>query len=387
MSNNSNKQHDDVSDQDALRPDSTNNIAAEPLAGQIEPLAPLPPPVQEKLEVPAVGTYKKWPALLGLLLVFLLIVVGLWLANRPKPGQLQGMVEADSFNVATKVPSRVNRLLVEEGEQVKAGQVLATLSSPELEAKQQQAEASLQSARALDQTAKRGSREENIASLHANWQSLLAQAQLADSTYKRSKNLFDEGVISRQRYEESLAAKNSAAQGAEAARQQYLRAERGSTPEQLSSADAQLKIAQAAVFEASALNKETRLISPVDGEVDKKFANPGELVAAGIPLYTVINSKDQWVSIHLKEDEFYKLKMGDVLHGDVPALQAKNIAFKVSHIAAEGSFATWKATRESSGYDIRTFAIKLKPQQAVEGLRPGMSVLFTWPQQVQQASH
>lgn len=377
MTNNSTNNNDELPTQPA-GDDSINNSPVD----HIEPLEPLPQPVQEDTpEAPVASKPKKWPVLIGLLLIFLLIGIGLWLANRPKTGQLQGMVEADSFNVATKVPSRVNSLLAEEGQHVTAGQVLATLSSPELQAKQQQAEASLQSARALDQTAKRGSREENIASLHANWQSLLAQAQLADSTYKRSKNLFDEGVISRQRYEESLAAKNSATQGAEAARQQYLRAERGSTPEQLSSADAQVKIAQAAVFEATALNKETQLTSPVEGEVDKKFANQGELVAAGIPLYTVINSKEQWVSIHLKEDEFYKLKMGDVLHGDVPALQAKNVVFKVSHIAVEGSFATWKATRESSGYDIRTFAIKLKPQQAVEGLRPGMSVLFAWPQQ------
>ncbi len=311
MTNNSNNNNDETplqtSGDDSIN-SSMNNSPVE----HIEPLEPLPQPAQEKLEVPTTSKPKKWPALLGLLLIFLLIGIGLWLANQPKTGQLQGMVEADSFNVATKVPSRVNSLLVEEGAHVTAGQVLATLSSPELQAKQQQAEASLQSARALDQTAKRGSREENIASLHANWQSLLAQAQLADSTYKRSKNLFDEGVISRQRYEESLAAKNSATQGAEAARQQYLRAERGSTPEQLSSADAQVKIAQAAVFEATALNKETQLTSPVEGEVDKKFANQGELVAAGIPLYTVINSKEQWVSIHLKEDEFYKLKMGAI---------------------------------------------------------------------------
>jgi HlyD family secretion protein len=383
MTNNSTNNNDDELPTQPAGDNSINNS----LVDHIEPLEPIPQPVQQDTpEAPAASNPKKWPVLMGLLVIFLLIGIGLWLANRPKTGQLQGMVEADSFNVATKVPSRVNSLLVEEGQHVTAGQVLATLSSPELEAKQQQAEASLQSARALEQTAKRGSREENIASLHANWQSLLAQAQLADSTYKRSKNLFEEGVISRQRYEESLAAKNSATQGAEAARQQYLRAERGSTPEQLSSADAQVKIAQAAVFEATALNKETQLVSPVEGEVDKKFVNQGELVAAGIPLYTVINSKEQWVSIHLKEDEFYKLKMGDVLHGDVPALQTKNVAFKVSHIAAEGSFATWKATRESSGYDIRTFAIKLKPQQAIEGLRPGMSVLFAWPQQPQQQS-
>ena len=317
-----------------------------------------------------------------LIIIFLIAMVGLglWLANKPAPQQIQGMVEANTLNVSTKVPSRVEQLMAEEGASVKKGQILGILTSPELQAKQQQAEGALQSARALEQTAERGSQQENIASLKANWQSALAQAELARVTFQRAQNLFNEGVISRQRRDEAQAAKNSSAQIAEAAHQQYLRAERGSTPEQLSSAQAQVKIAEAAVAEAKSLNQEMQLIAPEDGEVSQKFANVGELVPAGIPLYTLIDLRNQWVSINLREDQFNQLKHGSILHGDVPALNQKNVAFKVTHIAAQGTFASWKATRQSSGYDIRTFEIKLKSLQPLAGLRPGMSVLFDWPQ-------
>lgn len=317
-----------------------------------------------------------------LIIIFLIAMVGLglWLANKPAPQQIQGMVEANTLNVSTKVPSRVEQLMAEEGASVKKGQILGILTSPELQAKQQQAEGALQSARALEQTAERGSQQENIASLKANWQSALAQAELARVTYQRAQNLFNEGVISRQRRDEAQAAKNSSAQIAEAAHQQYLRAERGSTPEQLSSAQAQVKIAEAAVAEAKSLNQEMQLIAPEDGEVSQKFANVGELVPAGIPLYTLIDLRNQWVSINLREDQFNQLKHGSILHGDVPALNQKNVAFQVTHIAAQGTFASWKATRQSSGYDIRTFEIKLKSLQPLAGLRPGMSVLFDWPQ-------
>lgn len=327
-------------------------------------------------------TAKKSRILRSLIIVFLiaLVALGLWLAYKPAPQQIQGMVEATTLNVSTKVPSRVEQLIAEEGDQVKKGQVLGILTSPELQAKQQQAEGALQSARALEQTAVRGSQQENIASLRANWQSAQAQAELARVTYQRSQNLFNEGVISRQRRDEAQAAKNSSAQIAEAARQQYLRAERGSTPEQLSSAQAQVKIAEAAVFEAKSLNQEMQLVAPEDGEVSQKFANVGELVPAGIPLYTLLDLRNQWVSINLREDQFNQLKHGSILHGDIPALSQHNVAFRVIHIAAQGTFASWEATRQSSGYDVRTFEVKLKSLQPLAGLRPGMSVLFDWPQ-------
>lgn len=324
---------------------------------------------------------------IGIILLLIAgVSLGLWLAYRPVPQQIQGMVEASSINVATKVPSRVERLIAEEGELVKKGQLLGVLSSPELQAKQQQAEAALQSAQALQQTAQRGSQQENIASLQANWKSVQAQATLAAVTYQRSENLFKEGVISRQRRDEALAAKNSSLQLAEAARQQYLRAARGSTTEQLSTAQAQVKIAEAAVFEAKSLNQEMQLIAPEDGEVTQRFAHTGELVPAGIPLYTLLNLNQQWVTINLREDQFNQLQAGDVIYGNVPALNQQHIGFKVSHIAAQGTFASWKPTRQSSGYDVRTFEVKLHATQPLAGLRPGMSVLFDWPQQPARTS-
>lgn len=325
---------------------------------------------------------KKARIIRSLIIVFLMVMVGLglWLAAKPAPQQIQGMVEATTLNVSTKVPSRVEQLMAEEGSRVKKGQILGVLTSPELQTKQQQAEGALQSAKALQQTAERGSQQENIASLKANWQSTLAQAELARVTYQRAQNLLNEGVISKQRRDEAQAAKNSATQIAEAAHQQYLRAEHGSTPEQLSSAQAQVKIAEAAVAEAQSLNQEMQLVAPQDGEVSQKFANVGELVPAGIPLYTLLDLNNQWVTINLREDQFNQLKHGSILQGDIPALNQKNVAFQVTHIAAQGTFASWKATRQSSGYDVRTFEVKLKSLKPLTGLRPGMSVLFDWPQ-------
>ena len=196
---------------------------------------------------------KKLIAVLVILILLGLIIFGLWKSYQPKTISIQGRVEADTIHVSSKVPSRIEQLFVHGGEQVKQGQALIKLSSPEVEAKKQQALASLQSALALQSTAERGSQQENIDTLYANWQSVKAQAALAETTYQRGQILYQQGVISRQRRDQMHAAKISANELAEASYQQYARAKRGSTTQQKSSADAQVEIARAAVSEANAM--------------------------------------------------------------------------------------------------------------------------------------
>ena len=206
---------------------------------------------------------------LALIILFIVIAFGLWKAYQPKTVEIQGRVEAETIHVSTKVPSRIDEIYVHDGQKISKNQELVRLYSPEVDAKKQQALASLQAALALQSTADRGSQEENIASLYANWQALKAQQTLAQTTYQRGANLYQQGVISRQRRDEMQAAAQSAAQMTEAAYQQYARAERGSTPQQKSSADAQVQIAKAAVAEVNALEAETKLLSPIDGTVSK----------------------------------------------------------------------------------------------------------------------
>ena len=317
---------------------------------------------------------KKYLWLIGVLLLILLIAFGLWKSYRPQAIELQGRVEVDTVQVATKVPSRILELYVHEGEPVKKGQVLVKLHSPEIEAKKQQALASLQSALALQSTAERGSQQENIDSLYANWQSLKAQQHLANISYQRGENLFKEGVISRQRRDELSAAAQSSTQMTEAAYQQYKRAARGSTPEQKNSADAQVEIAQAAVAEANALEAETELLAPIDGTVSKTYGHASELVAAAVPVVSLI-SEHRWVSLNIREDQYSALNQHTTLSGFIPALK-QTVDFKVENISVEGEFATIKTTRQTGGYDVRSFKVHLIPKQPIPQLRAGMSVLF-----------
>lgn len=198
----------------------------------------------------------------GVVLLIAFIVVGLFLAARPAPDQVQGMVEAETFTVATKVPSRVERFLAAEGDQVKAGQELALMSSPEVEAKDAQARALLQSTEAIQSMSREGARAEDVQTVESIWRASQAAARLADQTARRAENLFAEGVISAQRRDEAVAARAATASQTEAARQQYLKALAGTRPQEKSVADANVSGARAAVAEVESLQGETRLTAP-----------------------------------------------------------------------------------------------------------------------------
>lgn len=313
-------------------------------------------------------------ATLLLILILSLIGFGLWKSYQPQQIELQGRVEAETIYVSTKVPSRIEELYVQEGQVVKQNQPLVRLWSPEVSAKKQQALASLQSALAFQSTATRGSQQENIDSLYANWQALKAQEALANTTLQRSINLFREGVISRQRRDEIQAAATSASQMTEAAYQQYARAKRGSTPEQKSTADAQVEIAKAAVAEANALEAETQLNAPVDGVVSKTYGKVSELIAMGVPVVSIIQN-DVWVSLTVREDQYASIYQLKQLQGYIPALD-QSMLFNIKNIDAEGEFATIKTTRQTGGYDIRSFKVHLVPATPNPNLKVGMSVLF-----------
>jgi HlyD family secretion protein len=319
---------------------------------------------------------------LGILIVLVLaivVVVGLWLAWRTPAEQLQGMADADTVNVAAKITARLAELKVREGDRVKAGQVLFVLDSPEVAAKEGQAHGARDAARAVADEADVGARREDMRAAQANWKRAEAGATLADATYQRVQNLFNEGVMTRQKRDEALAQARSSRELSNAARAQYDQALAGARDQDKRAAQGQVRQAQGAVAEVNAARDEVNGRAPVAGEINKRMSDIGELVPAGYPVFTLVDIDHMWVSVNLRESQMRGLKVGSRLRGSVPALD-RDAEFEVYFINPAGDYATWRATRQSSGYDVRSFEIRLRPVARIEGFRPGMSVLFAWPQ-------
>jgi HlyD family secretion protein len=132
--------------------------------------------------------------------------------------------------------------------------------------------------------------------------------------------------------------------------------------------------------EVAAARAETRITAPAAGEVGRRLAQPGEIVAAGYPVLLLTEVAAPWVTVTVREDQMPGIRPGRELLGRVPALGGQTARLRVSFIAPAGDYATWRATRQSSGFDIKGFEVRLTPVQPVAGLRPGMTVLFDWPQ-------
>ena len=153
--------------------------------------------MSDRLEAtPAQGSARKAIVVVGVLVA--LALIGLWLGWRQPADQIQGMVDADSLNVAAKVTARLQAVNVEEGQRVEAGQALFVLDSPEVAAKERQAEAVVAAAQAMAAKAEEGARSEDIRAAEANWKRARAGAELATATFRRLDTLFNEGVVTRQ---------------------------------------------------------------------------------------------------------------------------------------------------------------------------------------------
>lgn len=317
------------------------------------------------------------PVLLSAAAVACLLVlgVGFWMGTHPSEEPLYGVMQAKTVDVAAKVTGRVETLPVHEGDTVSAGQLLMMLDIPEVEAKLKEVEALKSAATARQSLVDEGARPQEIRAAKAQMQRAQAGQELAQKTFNRVHALYREGLISKQKHDEALAQKKSADELLAAAKEQYDIALTGARTQEKQAATALTAQATGGVEQVESLVKEKNVTSPIASEISRIYVEIGEVAAAGLPLATLVDLSDQWAVFNIREDDMPKITKGAVLSAEIPALNAKNVQFKVYFINPRGDYATWRATRQSSGYDLRTFEVRARPVQPVSDLRPGMSVI------------
>lgn len=316
------------------------------------------------------------PALAILATVAILVAVGGTFAFSHHQDYIQGQAETNEYRVSSKVPGRIYRFYVKEGDQVHAGDTLALLEAPDIDAKLAQAQAAQSAAMAQNRKAERGARQEQIRAAYEMWQKAKAGVDINQKSYDRIKRLHDEGVMTAQKLDEISAQLDAAKATEQAAKAQYEMAVNGADREDKEAASALVEKARGAVREVNSYINETVLIAPCAGEVTEIFPQEGELVGTGAPIMHIAKMQDLHVTFNVREDRLGNLKMGQQVQATIPALGDKVISVRVNHIKDLGSYAAWKATKTTGDYDRRTFEVKAVPSKAVPELRPGMSVLL-----------
>ena len=257
---------------------------------------------------------------------------------------------------------------------VRKGDTLAILEAPEVEAKRAQAEAVEQAAIALSDKAQHGARSQQIEGAYEMWQKAKVGVEIAEKSFNRVSNLYQEGVVSEQKYDEVKAQRDAAIATEKAAKSQYNLALAGAQQEDKEMAAAKVLQAQGVVAEVNSYIHETVLTAYSDGEVAEIFPHVGELVGTGAPIMNIAQMDQQWVSFNVREDCLKDFSIDTEFDGYVPAID-RTIRMKVSYMKDLGDYAAWKATKETGQYDLKTFEVRATPLSISRDLRPGMSVV------------
>ncbi len=314
-------------------------------------------------------------AFLTLLGVIAIVALLGFFLLRKGPEVIQGQAEVTEYRVSSKVPGRILEYRVKEGQQIHAGDTLALLEAPDVQAKLEQARAAEAAAQAQNEKALKGARQEQIQAAYEMWQKAKAGLTIAEKSYQRVRNLYQQGVMTAQKLDEVTAQRDAAKATEQAAKAQYDMARNGAEREDKAAAAALVQRAKGAVAEVESYIQETFLIAQTDGEVSEIFPKTGELVGTGAPIMNIAITDDLWVTFNVREDLLKGLTMGTETSAYIPALD-RHIRIKVNYMKDLGTYAAWKATKTTGQFDLKTFEVRAVPLEPAEGLRAGMSVIL-----------
>ena len=306
--------------------------------------------------------------------VIIVALIGFFALDRD-PEIIQGQIDVEEYRVSSKIPGRILEIRVKEGDYVHAGDTLAILDAPDVLAKQSQAISAEDAAAAMSDMAQAGARQEQITGAYQLWQQALAGLEIARKSYDRVQRLFDEGVMTAQKRDEAYANFKAMEAQERAAKSQYDMARNGARREERRAAVAQVGRARGAVQEVNSYIREMVQIAQMDGEVSSIYPKVGELVGTGSPIMSISIMKDMWGTFNIREDQLNGLSVGSEINAYLPAFD-KDIKMKVYYIKDKGSYAVWKATKASGQYDLKTFEVKARPVDKIDGLRPGMTLVL-----------
>ena len=309
------------------------------------------------------------------MVVLAVAVAGFLFMNKPDDF-IEGQAEGTTVRISGKLPGRIVEFYVQEGDSVHAGDTLVCIHSAVVEAQLTQAEAMQDVARAQNRKVDAGTRKQIIQSAYDIWQQAKTAVDITQKTYNRMERLYGEGVMSEQKRDEAKAAYDAAVAGAAAAESQYRLAVAGAQKEDKESTAAMVSAAHGGVEQVQAVLDDAYLTAPFDGTIDQIYPEVGELVAMGAPIMNLLRTDKRWNTFNVREELLNDLDMGKKINVMVPALGMKDIEVEIYFIRDMGSYATWRSTKATGEWDSRTFQIKARPTKKVDGLRPGMSIIY-----------
>jgi HlyD family secretion protein len=323
-------------------------------------------------------TKTRAPSIIVGIVAAVVVALSVFYLLRPEPLLVQGEVDATRLDIAARVDGRVKAIPVERGQNVPAGAVLVQIDNPETLAKHAQMRAAMAVAEAQLANVLVGTRAEVIAARKAELERAQAALVLAQKTFDRTNTLTQQGNAPQSRLDQMTDALRESERAVDQAKSAYDQAVNGYTKEERAISRTNVEKANADIQSVQSTIDQLVVYAPLASQVYQRNVEPGEYVSPGVPLITLIDLADVWVHFDLREDLVKGLKVGDRFEVRIPALDDRRVTVEVKLIATKGEYASWRATRASGDFDLRTFSIRAYPVQRIPELRPGMSAYLDW---------
>lgn len=311
-------------------------------------------------------------------LILICLLVLMLSCGKKTENQIKGKIEREQIAVTSKIPGRIVKLYVSEGHQVKKGDTLAFLDSPEVDAKRAQALGALTSAEAQYNMAVRGASVNQLQQLEAKRSALKEQFAFAEKSLKRLENLVKDSLVPQQSYDETYAKYQGAKSQLMAVNAEIAGVKNGVRIEQQTMALGQKERAQGALKEVEVAEKELYVIAPQDMSIETCTLQVGELALPGYTLFSGYLSDSTYFRFSIPESQLDDFSIGEekevkVFYND------QTIKGKVNSVKQLGAYANIATAYPDYEIQQALFEVKILPQdiQQAQSLYTKATVLVS----------
>ena len=289
-----------------------------------------------------------------------------------------GTLEIVEMDVAPLAPGRVVQMRVRDGDSVRVGDTLATLTQPTSQAVIGQSQAQLEASRATLSEVENGPRTPEIRQAEAELKAATAEATRTTRDLERAQLLARSGTIPLQQRDAAEAAAKQALARSDAARQALILLRQGTRPERIAGANAQVARARAGLSGAVASVADLTLVAPVSGIVLSRNAEPGEILGTGESAVTLGEVKRPWVRVYVNARELPRISVGRLARGVVDGLPRRIFNGRVVAINTKAEFTPRVALTEEERADLM-FGVKVEFPDSTGTLKAGLPITVTIP--------
>jgi len=294
-------------------------------------------------------------------------------SNKSEAIEASGLIEAVETEIRAKVQGEIKEIYAKEGDKIKKGDLLCLVDDEKLLIQLSQVRAGLEGARSKLELFKKGTKKELIAMAKSQLEEAGKELELAQKNEQRLAKLLSEGAVSEAQKEQADLRLKAAQEGHKSADENYQLLLRGKEKEEIEMVEAEISGLQAQEQFLQSQIQDTRVISPVDGFLEIRHIEKGELALAGTLLFSLIDLNQAYVNAYLPERYVGRVKVGSPIEVISDSFPDKVFKGRVDYISDQAEFAPKNIQTKEERLKL-VFRVKSYLQNTEGELKPGMPV-------------